>query len=385
MDMQSKLKIEDQLLLFLAQTSIDTEKEIKIKDLLLNELDWDYILSKAAKHRLKSLLFFNLKNYSDIAPKDVLIRLNDYFSNNICKNLLFLGEILKIIKIFEKHSICVIPYKGPVTAIHAYGHLGLREFDDLDLYINKNDVLTVKKILQSEGYETKLHLDNSQEVEYLKLQSDYIFINNENDFPLEIHWNVAGFYFTFPNEHYFPFNPANLNFLHLNHQQVKIFSDEDQILILSIHAAGHLWSRLSWICDINELIRCSNDLDWNKIILKAKYLSVERILYVNLYLIGELFDLDVPSWIRENMLKDNAIEKIGEYVIKIIFEDKSLTIYNKLILLFKIREKKIMGLNDIWKILTIPNSNEWRDFEKKNIKGIYYVFKRPLQIMNRFK
>jgi len=380
-----ELKTEDKLLIYLSQTSMNPETEEKVNNLFGEKINWNYILDKGSYHGLRSLLYFNLKNYSDKVPEDILNLLKDYFVSNTHKNLLFLGEMLKLYKIFEENNITSIPYKGPVMAVYGYGSLSLREFGDLDIFIDKNDFSRVKNILLDENYEPVLKLNSSKEAEYLKSQREYKFKNLENGLILEIQWNVVGFSFSFPYESSFPINQDKLKFISINDKSVNIFGDEDLLLILSLHVAGHLWSRLSWLCDIVELIKKSEGMNWNQIIDKANYLAIERILYLNLSLSHKLFDLKLPEKVQEKIKEDPQVEILENQILKLIFFPENFSILNKVKLRFKIRENKLNGFKDIIKILTIPQSDEWHSFKEKGTNNLWYVFKRPVQIIKRLK
>jgi hypothetical protein len=376
------LEMEDELLILLLQSYPAPGIGIKVKS-LIKEVDWEYLLNKAYYHGLRPLLYSNLRKYSNNVPEDIMHLLKDYYFINSRKNLLFMGELIRLVQIFETRNINLIPYKGPILAIQSYNDLSIREFGDIDLFINKKDFPLVKKILILENYETILNLSNSKEVEYMKYQRECKFKNTNNGIPIEIQWNVTGFSFSFPNSRYFPIN--NLKSLSVNNHKIKTFTNEDLILILSIHVAGHMWSRLSWMCDLVELINKSDKIDWNQIMKKAHDLAIERILYLNLSLSQNLFDLKLPKNVQEYIENDNKIEILEKNVLEMMFNPQKVGLWNKLKLRFHMRENKINGVKDIWRILTIPRSDEWSSFEKKIPIKILYTFKRPLQILKRIK
>lgn len=381
MNLKLNLKSEEELILLCARTSMDMNTKIRIHKLIKGEINWPDVLNKASFHGLKPLLYLNLKNYHDNIPIDMSL-LKDYFLNNTRKNLLFLAEMLRILQVLKDNDITAIPYKGPLMAIYAYGNLALREFGDIDIYINKSDIEDVKKILNDEGYKNTLKLDSSKETYYIKSQRELNF--KKNDLIIEIHWNVSGFSFSFPNEFYFPIN-QDFKSITMNNQEMKIFSDEDLILILSVHVAGHIWGRLSWICDIAELIKNSEGIDWQLIIKKARYLAIERILYLNLSLSTKLFDLKLPKKVQDSINKDPLIENLEKQVLKLIFTPEKFSFRNKVNLRFKMREKKQNGLKDIIRILIIPRSDEWNSFDKNGPMALLYLLKRPIQIINRLR
>ncbi len=48
-----------------------------------------------------------------------------------------MGELCRLVKIFQSENITLIPYKGPILSIQAYGNISLREFGDIDIFIDK--------------------------------------------------------------------------------------------------------------------------------------------------------------------------------------------------------------------------------------------------------
>lgn len=376
------LEMEDELLILLLQTYSVPEIEVKVKN-LIKEVDWGEMLTKASYHGLRPLLYSNLIKYQDIVPEDILHSLKDHYQINTLKNLLFMGELIRLVQLFERKNINLVPYKGPILAIQSYNDVSMREFGDIDIYIPKKDFLLVKKILLLENYETILNLTKSKEIEYMKYQREYKFKNTENGIPIEIQWNVTGFSFSFPNSRYFPIN--GLKSLYFNNNELKTFTNEDLILILSLHVAGHMWSRLSWMIDLSELIKKSKNIDWGLIMLKAHLLAVERILYLNLSILQSLFNLKLPSKIRECIKNDKSIKILENQVLRIIFPSKKINFVDKIKLRFNIRENKINGIKDIYRILIIPKSDEWIMLEREIPFIILYIFNRPIQILKRIK
>lgn len=376
-----KLETEDKLLISLFQNQHDNSSEIKIKN-LSNQVNWEYLLKKASYHKMRPLLYSNLIKYPDQVPADIMCTLKDYYFINAQKNLLFMGELCRLVKIFKSENIPLIPYKGPILSIQAYGNISLREFGDIDIFIDKKDFNSVKRILLHENYETVMNLNESKESEYLKFQREYKFRNIANNILLEIQWNPIGFSFSLPNFSYFPVN--NFKSISLNELDVETFTDEDLILILSIHVAGHMWSRLSWLFDLAELIKRSETIDWNQIMEKSHYLSIKRVLFLNLSLSKKLFNLEIPFEVQNYIDNEGIVEDLEKQVLKLIFTPEKVNIFNKIKLRFNLRENKMDGLKDILKIIIIPRSDEWSSFGDNNFSTkIMYFIKRPIQILRR--
>jgi hypothetical protein len=76
--------------------------------------------------------------------------------------------------------------------------------------------------------------------------------------------------------------------------KVNNLSFDDLLIYLCLHGARHCWERLSWICDINEIISAKEDIKWEQINKEAKRLGCEKALGLGLYLINEFFGRRTP-------------------------------------------------------------------------------------------
>ncbi len=79
-------------------------------------------------------------------------------------------------------------------------------------------------------------MGDSQERKYLQSQREYKFINPETNINLEIHWNFVGLSFS-GNWNHFQ-NPRNYQKTEMDILSLK---PEYMLLILCIHASGHIW------------------------------------------------------------------------------------------------------------------------------------------------
>ena len=97
-----------------------------------------------------------------------------------------------VLDLLKSKDIVAIPYKGPVLTIQTYGNLAFREFDDLDIFIQKNNILIAKTLLIQHGYLPQLKLNKDQDDLHLKFQREYKLINPKNEVSVEIQWSFSG-------------------------------------------------------------------------------------------------------------------------------------------------------------------------------------------------
>jgi hypothetical protein len=71
---------------------------------------------------------------------------------NLQHNLLFAGELLRLLAEFKKNGVAIAAFKGIVLAESLYRDLSLREFCDLDLIVHQEDLSKAENILAACGY-----------------------------------------------------------------------------------------------------------------------------------------------------------------------------------------------------------------------------------------
>jgi len=379
LDQSIKITNEDKLLILCTRTQLNPEIKAKLTKLLNIDLDWDYLIQRAFEHKLMPLLYWNLKRFQDEVPENVFKCLKESFNRNAKKNLLMLGELFKLLNLFEKHDLNIIPYKGPLLAIYAYKNLALRQFDDLDIYVNKNDVLDVKEILISNGYKAQFELDGFKERRFIKSQREYKFKNTEINITLEIHWQFQGVTLTLSDDPGFLGDPKNVETVTVSNKEILSPSPENMLLILCIHASGDLWAKLSMISDISELIKY-HEMNWAYIIERCEELGIKRLLMVNLLLAHDILDLNLPNNII-NQLKSEIIQDLAFKAKKRIFMPDSDSILKMMNIRLNIREKRSHRIKDFFKIMFLPTNNEWNKSSTKSLfPPISYLF-RFIQVL----
>lgn len=383
-DSNIKLKNEEQLLLRCAHIRIDTNDQKEIISIVKSGLDWDYLLKLTERHKLQQLLYWQLNKISGRElPAVDLKYLSNFFKNNASKNLFYMREIVSIVKLLSEMSIESFPYKGPILAHQVYGNLSLRQFGDLDLLVKKEDVITIKKILISQGYKPEFDLNSTQERNYLNSQRELKFINESKGISLEIHWKFSGIFLKLPR-YAEKLLLNNLNSINIGGVSIPDISPENLILILSIHNASHYWSRLSWLVDIVTLID-NREIDWTYVLETAQKLSIKHILLINLYLCHILLDLRLDSSII-SLLSNKSIIKTSHIFVKNMFSPTvEYTLIDKVMISFKIRENKIDGTKDCFIGIFNPSFYELNHLKlPPSLFFLYHIY-RPLNLLKRYK
>jgi hypothetical protein len=295
-----------------------------IKALLRRSLDWEYLLEMGAEHRMLPLVYWHLTSASSEAvPENILSQLRHGFRTNKLRALLLAKELLDLHKLFERRKIPIIPYKGPVLAASVYGDLGLRMSGDLDLLIRVQDVPEAKEMLVLRGYKptpwkTDTRLTPNQEAAFLRFEREYPFEHCDSGIGVELQWGVTDRHFPFSLG--MEFMKERLQRVSLGGGTVPSFAPDVMLLILCVHASVHHWERLQWICDVAEMIRVCQKMDWNCVMERAAALGSERMLLLGLHLAHELLGADIPENAWRRIKADPAVGALAAEVYAGLFQ-----------------------------------------------------------------
>ena len=301
---------EIELLLCCARTSIDSTMAERIKTIVQGKIDWKYLIEIASQHATKPLLYHNLSSICpEAVPQPIFDRLRNDYRTNALRNMSLTKELLKLLNLFEKHQIPAITYKGAALTTAMYGNLSFRQFGDLDILVQPQDFSRAKEVLISQGYHPESIFEWEESL-----------INNKNKVNVDLHKKIAPKYFPLLLD--FDGLWQRLKPVSLIGTTVPTISTEDLLIILALQIAKDSWEqeqKLSQICDIAELIRSHQQLDWGGIIKKAKTLGSERMLLVSLLLAKDILDAKLPAEVEQRLQGDRLIKLLAVKLHKWLF------------------------------------------------------------------
>ena len=323
MSLRSEHDRERELLLCCARTKASPQVAVRLRERELAggagsaEVDWQYLFQLARRHAVIPLLYQQLaREAADLIPPSFLAKLKTQYQENYARNIILADELCRLIDIFNEHGIDAIPYKGPALALFAYGDLGLRRFVDLDLIVKKSDVRRARDLLFKEDYTLSRPLTPAQIDLLLRTQHNLQFARDNRRLLLELHWEVAPHLFASSVQEDDLWQ--NLTTIKINDREVNALATEDLLFSLCVHGSRHLWERLSWICDVNEII-ARHELNWDALRQKASAADNERMLLLGLYLAQKLLHTNLPPEVQQRCAADARLESLAANIIEHLF------------------------------------------------------------------
>jgi len=379
-------RIENELLLCCGTTLNSPEKLSCIRRLTQGGIDWPYLIRTARRHGVMPLLYWNLKEiHFETVPEGVVKELCNEYRINMIRSLFLTAKLFSLLDLFQSNNISIIPYKGPTLSVLAYGDICLRHFIDLDLIIRKEDVLKAKELLLSNGYRPEYVLPPDQEIAYLQHECEYNFFDDHRKIPVELHWEIVQKYFSC----HFDVDKLwdELKPVSLLNRQVMTLPPEQLLLILCLHnGAKHQWEMLGWIADIAQLISIHKNMDWEKVMEQAVESSIERILFLGLYLAKDMLGAEVPHEINRKLENDPAIPSLAEEVRKRTFTETENIPgeAERFVFFLRMRENFKDKMQYCFRRLFTSTKTDWSLLRLPAPLFPLYRFLRPIRLMKKF-
>ncbi|GAC1353916.1 MAG: hypothetical protein NVSMB42_10890 [Herpetosiphon sp.] len=311
---------EVQLLLACARTVLDPSTRQRIETLLAGQMDWTRVIALGAEHCILTLVHRSLSVVgTDHVPTDVCTMLHNRSQFVGRRNLIHTGELIQVLVLLEEQGIAAIPYKGAILAASAYGDLGLRQFDDLDILINKTDFPRARDLLRMRGYTSQFEPGSAEESNHLGAHHDFGLMRHDLGLMIELQWAVIQRPFVFPATAKWLW--SNVERFPLGGRQVLNLRPETLLLTLCVHGSKHLWGRLLWLCDVAEVVRMHPALNWSYLQRQAAEQGVTRMLGLGLVLAQELLGAPIDACIIAQAAGDPAVCRLVSQVRAGMFSD----------------------------------------------------------------
>lgn len=376
---------EKRLLLRCARTQLSPALAQEIRELAASPMDWDYLLADAAQHSLRPLLARHLSGCAaEIVPPAALKRLTDGVRTNTGRCLILTAELIRIMDRFHEAGIPAVPYKGPVTAVQAYGDVTLREFEDLDIVLPQRDMLRANGIVVGLGYSARFPWILSPDAASALVPGEYNYRDEARRILIELH--------TERTLRHFPVAPdlddlaRNLVPISFSGHEIRTFAPEDALVMLCIHGSKDFWQKISWVVDIAELVRACPALDWDAAYRRADSWNARRILHLGLALACGMLDARLLDEIDARVNGDQASAALASEVMRWLLDGDQCALGSAG--RFSFRRRMLKGALAGWRysirLAVVPAEEDWEMVRLPGRLAPLYVALRPLRLLRKY-
>jgi hypothetical protein len=355
----SALDSEWRLLLAACSVTPHAEKLTRVRTLLQQPVQWKSLYALADRHGVQPLLYQALQSVADAVPAEPMTWLRQSYQANLRKTLVLSRELTRIVEHLSGLGLEVMPYKGLALSEALYGDISLRQAGDIDLLIRPQDLECIREALRELGYAPHAPLSESEERAYLKSGYECAFDSAAGRNLLEVQWAIQ------PRFYAIDFDMAGLFdravTIMVAGDAMKTPSHADLLLVLSAHAAKHVWGRLIWLCDIAQVMQLPT-LDWAWIGLQARGLGITRMLWVTMLLVKQLLGADITDAAEANMPRDAAGSTFVEEILTHIASEETYNVeslsYFRIML--RLRERTSDRIRFLQRLVLTPGPSEWQ-------------------------
>ena len=280
------------------------------------------------------------------------------YERNIHKSLFLARELIRILDCLGELGIEVIPYKGVVLAELYYGDIALRQSGDMDLFVRRQDVAPIKRAVRDLGYTPRLLIPADAEQDYIASGYEYTFDSSAGKNLLELQWALQPHFYAVDFDMQGLFERSRN--VTVAGRVMKTPSPEDLLLILSVHAAKHVWGRLIWLRDIAQILK-QEELNWNWIQSQSRKLGIAQIVHITLVLADRLLGTSIPPAVETAVREDKTAQRLAEQVAVsvaagVTYEENKLSYFR---LMMCLRERRTDRLRFLARLTFTPGPGEW--------------------------
>jgi len=279
---------------------------------LLRLADGARLLLLAEEHGVIGLLSASLRDAGESSASSEIRQ--TLLERQRAQNFLTLrltAELFHLLELFATKGIGALVVKGPVLAVQAYGDPAMRSYGDLDLLVRQRHIRRATKLLIASGYQAAVSLSA---IDAGKIPGQYLFSKPDSKLLVELHNELTLRYFPrpLPIEDFF----ARQIRVRLDAYEAPALAVEDELVLICIHGAKHLWERLMWIADVAALVSRQTSINWERAVASARAVGAEHLLNTGLRLAADVLHAPLPLKVATLVRKDAVAAKLVARILR---------------------------------------------------------------------
>jgi Uncharacterised nucleotidyltransferase len=356
---------------------------VRVGSPLKKQVDWDEVLRLADQHGIVPLLYQTCSKLHDAVSPGVLAQLQERYNQNVHKTLLLARELIRILDCLDALGVEAIPYKGVVLSEIYYGDMAMRQSGDMDLFVRKRDVRRIGEAVRDLGYTPRGLIPDAAWPNYIASGYERTFDSPAGKNLLELQWALQPRFYAVDYDMEGLFERAVP--VTVAGRRTRTASPEDLLLVLSVHAAKHVWERLVWLCDIAQILK-REKLNWDWVLCRAREYGIERILRVTLLLANRLLAMPLPVAIEKAILADQRVRVLADEIAATMSrgvsdEEQQISYFR---LMVRLRERRADQFRFLSRLTFTPGPGEWEVMRLP--KGLFPLYRvvRLVRLAARF-
>ena len=262
-------------------------------------LDWFRFLRVANRQQVIGLIHNGLRQVRPDVPPEIVREIETKAATLVRENLEIARESLRLQRLFDEADLPVLFIKGVALAVLAFGNLGLRTAQDIDLLVAYEALPAATALILQAGYrrfDPSPDINAAQLRQIMPLRKDLGFVHQATGLRIELHWRL------FLNPHAMPKTSMTASrVVPLAGAALRTLGEEDLFAYLCMHGALHWWNRLKWLADVNALLASTPENGVERLVQAAEARGAGRAAAQALLLCRRLLGTTLPTRLTTTM------------------------------------------------------------------------------------
>ena len=338
------------------------------------------IIKLGFTHGIIPLLYQRLKDQPFIHKK-INKELSQLYWMISQKNMLLSSKLIGINRAFQQDGIQLIAYKGALLSQQLYANITYRQFQDIDLFIQKEDILNAHNRLKKLGFESSTPIELLQNPLYVKRYYTCEYRDIKSNAVIELHWRL--FKTKTPKTLENSEIMKSIQSLKIQSEELHTFSSWHLLYYLLIHGSKHRWERIEWIVDIDRMIR-QEKISVDELLTKEHESYIHNMILLGLYTCYKLFNTPLSKSIKSQFKPLH--KRLFNETLLMQKNSKSETSNNlrKLKFDLALRADTTEKLKFLYQIIFSINEKDMQSLALNEKQSFLYVVLRPLRLMTRY-
>jgi hypothetical protein len=337
----------------------------------------------AEGHGVVSLLASAVSQFEkNLAPPEFANKVRQLHRAQVLSALQMTAELFRLVDQFRDAGLDFVLVKGPVLAVRAYGDTGARQYGDLDFLVRQKDALRATELMIAAGYEPEIPADA---VSLEKIPGQYVFVRISSPLLVEVHTERTMRYFPrgLPIEEFF----ARRQSVSVDGHQIPALAIEDELILICVHGAKHLWERLSLVADVVAFLARQTSLDWERMFATARAVGTGRILNTGLLLASNLLCATLPQNVQTRLQSDRAALRLAAKIATWLPSAGQAPpgLLARALYRMRMRGSGLSGLGYLLRLTFSPTQEDWSAGSKYNHGGRFAALRRPVRLAKKYR
>lgn len=354
----------------------------RLSDLVAGALDWAKLCGLAEQHGMMPLLAHRLAALEEnLLPSTIREELRERQRTQALFVLRLTSALYRALDSLDAAGIEVLATKGPVLSWRCYGDAAARQYRDADLVVRTNDIRRTTEIMMELEYEPRIPLEA---IAAGRIPGEYVFRRADSDVFVEFH-----------TEHTFRYHPRRLpiekifarkTYIALDQHRVPALSIEDELILVCVHAAKHLWERLAWVADVAALLERNAGLNWARVIATAGEVGAERMLRVGVRFAMEMLGVMPGPEISAYVNSDGDAKRLARRIAGNFPANGQGGLLRRALFRMKMRGAGLLpSLSYLMRLSFSPTEDDWVNIAESKRPRLLDAMSRLIRLARKYR